>query len=140
MFDVDKNVEAAIKSIISLGGNWHAGKRHIISNGDNFVVSYFDDGKRKNGVNEVPHDNEVFSYSKKSGKFWLSNCGWSTRTTKNLINDCFRALDLPYQVFVSKHRFCIRDIEMNLERVIGDGKVNDNELHELDFAYWKKHV
>lgn len=140
MFEIDKNVEAAIKSVIRHGGNWHAGKRHVISYGDFISVSYFDDGKRKNGANVTPHDNEVFSYNRRNGNFWISNCGWLSRTTKNLINDCFRAIDLPYQVFVSKNRFCIRDTNMKIERIIGDGKVYEDDLFCIESNKWKKRV
>lgn len=138
MYKVDQKMTNAVAATLKLGGDWRSGKRSIISVSKTaFNVNYFDDGKHPDG-SLFPQDNTVFHYDTKTKDFWISNCGWNSRTTKNLLNDCFRGVKLPYEVFVSKDRFCIRDLETKLERIIGDGRISKSEI--LDKTYWCKKV
>ena len=127
MYNIDNELLMAIRNarIDRTVEPWSGGNRVLLANDKNtFSVAY--------------RGNVVFNYNRKTKKFWINDCGWNTRTTKNIINTCFKATEIPYSVFSSKDRFCIRSFKDNFEKIIGDGKVTKAEIEKPE--YWVKKV
>ena len=79
------------------------------------VIGAFVDGKTKRMGNTAStptphthdldlllHGNRIATMSNRDGvkKLWVSNAGWSTRTTQSRLNAVFRLLDMPDRVYI----------------------------------------
>ena len=129
MYKVDQDFTNAVVAAKEKGWPYRNGKRSIKLDFDKkvFDCAYFDDGKHPDG-SIYPQDNVVFHFNRESNDYWLSNCGWNSRTTVNLINDCLSGIGSNYKVFISKDRFCIRNTKFKKERILGDGKISFKEI------------
>lgn len=125
MYKVENELKMAIGAVVKYNANWGASHR-TVSNED------------KNSFSVAYRGNKVFYYDKGTKDFWVNDCGWITRSTVNTVNRCFEALDLPYKVFINKYRFCIRDLNTKLEKIIGDGVCSSDFIKSSEM--WVKHV
>ena len=123
MFAIDENFRNAVIAAITKQHNWNHGKNHVKCNGDEVLVSYFDDANEKWSHRKIPGLNEIFWLDTSTKDFWLCNCGYYTRTTLLRINDCLAAADLPLHVYVSKYSFCIKNTKTGKSWIAGDGKI-----------------
>jgi len=78
------------------------------------VIGAFVDGKTKRmgntasilnpigTLNLMLHGNRIAAMSNRDGvkKLWVSNAGWSSRTTQSRLNALFRLLDMPDRVYI----------------------------------------
>lgn len=72
--------------------------------------------------------NRVFEYDRKTDGWWLDNCGWPTRMTREKTEACMEALGLPYRYFVRKRCQWLRNLDTGREWKCGDGRITEADI------------
>lgn len=72
--------------------------------------------------------NQVFGFDKRTRKWWIDNCGWVTRMTKDKVEACMEAAGLPYRYFIKNRAQWLRNVETGMTWKCGDGRIDQKAV------------
>lgn len=74
------------------------------------------------------YGNQVFEYDKRTGGWWINNCGWPTAKTREKVEACMEAVSLPYRYFLKKGEQWLRNIDTGMTWKCGDGRITPQDI------------
>lgn len=116
MNKIDTSIKDAVETALVSKHEGHRtfGNATVAWNGADVAVAYC--------------GNQVFKFDKRTKNWWINNCGWITRMTKNKVEACMEAAGLPYRYFIKRREQWLRNVETGMTWKCGNGRITQRDI------------